>query len=258
MAAASSPANPDPGTNTYLYALIRPADVRVDVTGLDGAPVRVVRSGDIAAVVSTVRSDTFDPASVQERMSDLRWLESVARVHDDVVSAAARVATTIPLRLGTTSDDDRKVAELLVDLGPAARRSFDRVERRVEYGVQVFATPPRRRPEPTGATEAGVEFLRRRRAELQQDEARRAGESAQVDTAFATLSALASDGRRNPVRAPATGDTGTMLLNAVFLVDTADEEDFRSAVDAVAAGLGPNRVVLTGPWAPYSFAELDL
>jgi len=33
---------------------------------------------------------------------------------------------------------------------------------------------------------------------------------------------------------------------------------FREVADQLAASLGPDRVVITGPWAPYSFAELDL
>jgi hypothetical protein len=245
-------------TRTYLYALIRPADAEVDVLGLDGAAVRTVAVGDIAAVVSTVPSDAFDPATVQERMTDLSWLESVARVHDGVVSAAADAATAIPLRLGTTSEDDQKVVELLTDLNAAAHRSFDRLERHVEYGVQVFAVPAKHAGGPSDRSEAGAAFLRRRRAELQQEQARRAGEAAQVDTVFSTLSTLTSASRRNPVRAPAAGDPGTMLLNATFLVDSATAADFRSAVDKIAESFGRDRVVVTGPWAPYSFAELDL
>lgn len=249
----------DPATRTYVYALIRPADAELDVTGLDGARVRTIAAGDIAAVVSTVAGDAFDPATVQARMNDLQWLEAVARVHDGVVSAAADTATTIPLRLGTTSADDRSVVELLTDLNQAAQRSFDRVERHVEYGVQVFASPTQRGNRSADETEKGAAYLRRRRAELQQEEVRRARESAQVDTAFERLAAVVSASRRNPVRAGAPGDPGAMLLNGVFLVDSARADAFRSAVDAVAASLGSTeRVVVTGPWAPYSFAELDL
>lgn len=245
-------------TRTYLYALIRPADADVSAVGLEDAPVRTVVAGDIGAVVSTVARDAFDPATVQARSNDLHWLETVARLHDAVISAAAEVATTIPLRLGTTSADDPSVVELLRDLNAAAHRSFDRLAHRVEYGVQVFAAPSRSPAASGDRSEAGAAFLRRRRAELQQEEARRAEESAHLDAAFETLAALASESRRNPLRAASTHEAGAMQLNGTFLVDTAAADSFRSAVDSLAEGFGADRVVVTGPWAPYSFAELEL
>lgn len=247
----------DSGARTYLYALIRPTEAPVDAAGIDGAAVRIVATDGIAAVVSTVSAEMFDPATLEERMRDLTWVEAVARAHDAVVTAAARVSTTIPLRLGTTSDDDADVRDLLVDLAPAARRSLERLERRVEYGVQLFATAARAAV-PAGAPEAGAAFLRRRRAELQQDEARRTAEAEQAETAFGTLSALAAASRHNRLRETPAGRTGAMLLNAAFLVDEDRVPTFRAAVDELAASFGPDRVVITGPWAPYSFADLEL
>ena len=244
-------------TRTYLYALVRPTDAQVDTPGIDGAAVRVVEADGVAAVVSTVRADLFDPETLESRMSDLSWVESVARAHDAVVTAAADASTTIPLRLGTTSDDDRSVHDLLVDLAPAARRSLDRLERRVEYGVQLLA-PAARSAVAAGSSEAGAAFLRRRRAELQQDEVRRTAEIEQAETAFQTLSSLAAASRHNRLREAPAGRTGTMLLNAAFLVDEDAVATFRAGVDELAASLGPDRVVITGPWAPYSFADLEL
>jgi hypothetical protein len=241
---------------SYLYALVRPADIAIDATGIDAAPVRIVSGQDIGAVVSTVSADTFDPALMEDRMADLQWVETVARAHDDVVNAAARVATTIPLRLGTTSDDDDTVRELVTDLTPAARRSFDRLQGRAEYGVQVFG-PARRATTAAARSEGGAAFLRRRRAELQQDEVERAAVAEQATTAFDSLARLAADSRRNPLRDVGPGVAGTMLLNGAFLIEQDEVPAFRTAVDDLAAAFGPQRVVITGPWAPYSFADLE-
>jgi hypothetical protein len=240
---------------SYLYALVRPAEITIDGTGIDAAPVRIVSAHDIGAVVSTVSADTFDPALMEERMADLQWVEAVARAHDDVVNAAARAATTIPLRLGTTSDNDDMVRELITDLAPAARRSFDRLQGRAEYGVQVFG-PARRPAAATAQSEGGAAFLRRRRAELQQDEVERAAVAEQATTAFESLARLAADSRRNPLRDVGPGVAGTMLLNGAFLVEQSAVATFRAAVDELASAFGAERVVITGPWAPYSFADL--
>lgn len=241
---------------TYLYALVRPGDVRIDLTGLRSAPVRVVAVGDIGAVVSTVPAELFDPDTAGAELSDTAVVSDLARAHDDVVTAMTGVATTIPLRLGTTADDDESVRALLTDLAKAAHRTFDRFEGRTEYGVQIFAA---RDPERSGApAEGGAAFLRRRRAELEQDNARHAAAVADAEAAYKLLADLAVDDRRLRVRDGRSGTTRAMVLNGAFLVDRAAVADFRAATDALAARLGPDRVVITGPWAPYSFAELEL
>lgn len=242
---------------TYLYALVRPGDVQVDVAGIMSRPTRVVALDAFGAVVGTVPADLFADETIESRMGDPQWVATLARAHDDVVAAAMSVATTIPLRLGTTSGDDESVRDLLADLAKPTLRTFDRFEGRTEYGVQVFAPRP---PvgDPSAQQEGGAAFLRRRRAELQQDEALRSAATEEAETAYELLSRLAVDGRRIPVRDRPSDTTGPMLVNGAFLVDTAAVAGFRAVVDQLAARMGADRVVITGPWAPYSFAELDL
>src|SRR5690242_14104995 len=124
---------------TYLYALVRPGDVRIEVPGIMSRPVRVVAVEQFGAVVSSVPDDLFAADTIESRMGDAGWVATIARAHDDVVAAATQLVTTIPLRLGTTSADDDSVRALLGDLAKAAMRTFDRFEGRTEYGVQVFA-----------------------------------------------------------------------------------------------------------------------
>ena len=242
---------------TYLYALVRPGDVRIEVPGIESRPTRVVAVDSFGAIVSSVPEELFAADSIESRMNDAGWVATIARAHDDVVAAATRVATTIPLRLGTTSADDESVRALLTDLANSAMRTFDRFQGRTEYGVQVFAA----RPAPSDVAadrEGGAAFLRRRRAELQQDEALRAAAAAEAETAYELLRKAAVDGRRIPVRDRKSDATGPMMLNGAFLVDDAAVTSFRAVADQLAASLGPGRIVITGPWAPYSFAELDL
>ncbi len=242
---------------TYLYALARPGDIHVDVRGILSRPVRLVTVGGIGAVVGTVPADLFAAEHVESRVGEAEWVGSLARAHDDVVAAVTRVATAIPLRLGTTADDDENVRTLLSELGSAACRAFDRFEGRAEYGVQVFA--PRPRPDAsTVEPEAGAAFLRRRRAELQQDELQRMAAAEEGETAYQLLARIAADHRRIPPRDRTSAAGAAMVLNGAFLVDNDAVDSFRAVADQLAASLGPDRVAITGPWAPYSFAELDL
>jgi hypothetical protein len=242
---------------TYIYALVRPAPGEISATGIDAGPVRIVPVGEVGAVVSTVPAELFASETVEERMRDLTWVESVARAHDHVVGCAAQLTTTIPLRFGTIAANDDSVQELLADLSAAVQRTFDRIAGCVEFGVQVFARAPRSH-ERAAVSEGGAAFLRRRQAELQHDDALRTMAGEEAETIYLALARLATESRRNPVRDDAPSSVGAMMLNGAFLVDNTARDSFRSAAAELSASLGPDRVIVTGPWAPYSFTELQL
>ena len=248
-------------TATYIYALIRPFTdpaVTLHVVGIDEEKVRVVTHGDVAAVVSAIDETRFaDAEAVKASLADLHWIEAVARAHDAVVNAAAGLTTTVPLRLGTTCADDDAVRELLDDLAPAARRAFERVDGCREWGVQLLAAGDRSPDLQAPQAESGAAFLRRRRAELRRADEAHADQAAAADAVFDALARVSAASRRHPPQDRGLRtDARTMLLNASFLVDAAAEDRFHRTLKELASAHGPDRVVLTGPWAPYSFAEL--
>jgi hypothetical protein len=248
-------------TASYIYALIRPLTgppLTLDVAGIDEQPVRVVTQDDVAAVVSSIDGTRFAGAeAVKASLADLRWVEAVARAHDAVVTAAAGLTTTVPLRLGATCAGDDAVRELLVDLAPAARRAFERVDGCREWGVQLLAAGARSAGVPAPREESGTAFLRRRQTELRRADEAHADEAAAADAVFDALAQVSVANRRHPAQDRGLRtDARTMVLNASFLVGSAQEELFHRTVNELVSAHGADRLVLTGPWAPYSFAEL--
>lgn len=241
-------------TASYIYAFVRPGPFQIAQPGIDGGSVRLVAGDDVAAVVSEMDESVFDSQTLEARADDLGWIASVARAHDAVVNAAAALTTTIPLRLGTTCADDASVRALLDDLAPEALSCLSRLDGRAEWGVQLFAAPRPSGPRHGPAHESGTAFLRRRRGELQQAEALRAADEAKAAAVYEQLAALTAGAHRHPTR---TLNGRPMLLNAAFLVDASSADVFRDSVESLAESYGSSRVVLTGPWAPYSFAELS-
>lgn len=241
-------------TASYIYAFVRPGECKINQSGIDGNPVRLVANDDVAAVVSSVDESLFDPETLEARVDDLNWIATLAQAHDEVVSAAAAQTTTLPLRLGTTCADDASVRSLLDDLASQAVDCLARLDGRAEWGVQLFAAtrPPGRRD--GAAHESGTDFLRRRRAELEQAEALRVEEEAKAAAAYEQLAALSAEAQRHPTR---NQNGRSMVLNAAFLVDVSSADRFRQSVETLSDSYGSGRVALTGPWAPYSFAELS-
>lgn len=246
-------------TARYLYAISRGVDdeVLTGIRGLEGAPVQRVRHRGLDAVVSDVALDTFGEEGLKHNLEDLRWLEDVARSHDDVVRAVAAHGPTAPLRLATICLDDDGVRARLDEWGDDLADVLDRVSGRGEWSVKVVAPAapaPADEPEPA----SGAEFLRRRKAQAEQREQRQASGAAVAEDVHQELATRAVASRLLPAQDPQlTGLAGTMLLNAAYLVDLDRADAFSATVDELAARHPELAVEGAGPWPPYSFAVLE-
>lgn len=265
MIAMSEYGIPSTDHGVYLYAVTRDGATEgappEGLTGILQAPVRAVAHRGLLAHVSRVPLDQFGEEPLRRLLEDLEWVEKVARAHHRVVEALAETTPTAPVRLVTVYSGEEQVRDLLDRRHNDFAAVLSRVAGRREWGVKAYVKPAAA-AEPGGAQGGGGEpadspgtaYLRRRRASLRsrQDLWRRAAEHA--ERLHATLEAVAVAGRRHRPQDPRlSGRTDWMVLNGAYLVDKSREEEF-------AAALAPFRqegieVELTGPWAPYSFAE---
>jgi Gas vesicle synthesis protein GvpL/GvpF len=254
----------------YTYAVARPFDPDkiAGLRGLDGAAVRLIGDGHVVAVVSAHAPGTLDEDVLRARLETLDDLEAVARAHHGVVDAVAAHSVTIPFRLATIHNGDHRVLEVLHRGHRKFNAALDRLAGRVELGVKVYAEPASAVPavpaaeNGSAATPAshrpGRDYLRRRKAQAdQRDDARRRATEAlgRVDHA---LAGLAADHRHHaPQSSQLSGVGGDNVLNAAYLVDAEAVATFMERVDTLDSELPQTRIVVTGPWAPYSFAVLD-
>ena len=248
-------------TATYLYAITRPvaAAAVAELRGIGGTPVRVIEHGELAGLVSTVDLADFGEQALAEHMADLGWLARAAREHDEVVRAASRITTTMPLRMATVCHDDDAVHSRLESVLDSAVRVLPELDGRDEWGVKMFAiaasSDAQERPD---APRSGADYLAQRRRELtRRDDSIESAARAAADV-FARLAEVAAASRQHPPQdRRLSGVPHQMVLNAAFLVDRESEDAFRAVVAAVSAQGPPGGVVLTGPWPPYSFVPSD-
>ncbi|MFF8828291.1 GvpL/GvpF family gas vesicle protein [Streptomyces sp. NPDC015131] len=247
----------------YVYAVTRPFDgvLPEGAHGIGGEPPRLLRHGDLVAVVGAVPAEDFDEAPLRARLEDLDWLAATARAHDAVVAALSTVTCPLPLRLATVCRDDSGVRRLLEDGEERFVRALERLDGRVEWGVKVYAepgapaAPEAGQPDAPAAGASGRDYLRRRLQERRS----RDGDWQRADAVCRRLhQELAGRAEAATVHRPQdtrlSGAAGVNVLNAAYLVDRDHSERFVELVEAVAEpGV---RVELTGPWAPYSFAGI--
>jgi hypothetical protein len=247
----------------YLYAVTRGlAPAALDgVVGQGGARLEVLGVLDLEAVVSSVDLDEFGEDALRENLEHLDWVERTARAHDAVVQACAAAAPTAPMRLATVCLDDESVRLRLEEAYDDLAAALDRVAGREEWSVKVFAhpAPVTTAMEPAEpALAGGAAYLRRKKAA---SEERRAAEVRAlevveaVDREFRGLSVAARHLRAQDPRL--SGHSGTMLLNAAYLVEAGDGRRFAELVAELVRIHPGVSIACDGPWPPYSFATLD-
>ena len=281
-------------TGVWAYAItgdghLSGPDGDVDLswlTGVGEAKVRTITACGLTVLVSDVSLAEFGEAALRENLENLDWLDEVAREHHYVIDAAARLFPLLPVSLATVYSGDGAVCAALNSRGDQLRDALHRVGGRVEWGVKAYAAPnaaegvgedaagrpdgelagAERAPamvsaddwggqEPKTEGGAGMAYLRRRRAQLTSARESKTAAVSGAQAVHTELTAKAIGTRLHPPQsAQLSGVRQPMLLNAAYLLDTADSVAFTAAVAGIATAHPELRVELTGPWPPYSFA----
>jgi gas vesicle protein GvpL/GvpF len=252
------------GPASYLYAVgeaeLAGAAGLGALRGVDGAEVRAVVEGGLAAVVSPVSRERFGEKALRDALEDLGWLEDTARAHHGVVDALAGAGGPVaPVRLATVYFGEDNVRALLARQADDFSAVLANLRGRAEWGVKGFAVlsaEPAPAPAAGGGQGPGTSYLMRRQAERDRTtRGQRLAEDA-AERAHQELERFAVASRRYPPQDPRlSGQREPMLLNAAYLVPDRSEDAVRDLVDRWR---DPHlRLELTGPWAAYSFATVE-
>ncbi|MFZ2446998.1 MAG: GvpL/GvpF family gas vesicle protein [Syntrophobacteraceae bacterium] len=235
-----------------LYCILRGRTGREHpcLTGVNGEKVLFVTAEGLCAAVSRVNPSelALDAARI------LAYEKVVARLH--------REFTVIPMRYGCVLDGESRIARLLEERRGPYAALLDELAGRVEMGVRVLSAdrgcdPERRavpRPHPNSP---GRDYLAAQRSHYARDERRAEAGRAfvkRVRAAFAGLFVKWKEESRTagigPFALPAP------LFSLYFLIPAESVEEFRKRFHELDTEDGPG-LLLTGPWAPYSFVISD-
>jgi Gas vesicle synthesis protein GvpL/GvpF len=237
----------------YVYGIL-PGDVELggDVTGVGDppAPVRVVRSGGLAALVSQV-----DPASPLGSPEDLM-------AHQEMLDASAAEVPVLPMRFGAVLASEEAVATELLDAHhDDFTAALHELEGRAQYVVKGRYAEPAIMEEVLSEDQE-AERLRREIRGKDPDATRgariRLGEivnnaisaKREADTQ-ALLEAMADHGIASVVREPSHERDA---VHVAILVGADQEKEMEKAIDGLARRwAGRVDVHLLGPMAAYDF-----
>ena len=204
----------------YLYAVVDELAGLPDGPGIDGASLERRRAGDFDLVVSEHAAEV-EPTE--------EAVLTPARVVEELLPLAGAV---LPARFGVGFEDGTSLERAVGDRAADLDKSLDRVRGRVEVGVRVVGdqTPP--------PAETGREYLEARQRQL-----------AAIDELHDSLAARALAATRGNSR-------GQLVMSGAYLVDPEGIPEFQKAVGALQSEHPQLTFALTGPWPPYSFAEV--
>ncbi|WP_328767579.1 GvpL/GvpF family gas vesicle protein [Streptomyces sp. NBC_00286] len=254
----------------YVYAICRPfgSTLPSQLAGVAGVPPKQLTHHGLVAIVSAVPEEDFSEEPLKAHLEDLDWLSATARAHQSVIDALTVVTSPLPLRLATVFRDDSGVRTMMEAEEETFRRTLDRIEGRVEWGVKVYAEFAEA-SQPSQSTEvseepaakipktgSGRDYLRQRRQQRRAHEEKWEQAEEFARQLHETLSHFAEDARVHAPQNPALSRaSGRNVLNAAYLVPRAQSEEFVELVDRTKGEEQPGlRVELTGPWAAYSFS----
>jgi hypothetical protein len=199
--------------------------------GLAQAPLDGLREGALLAVF------TRHARSVGEPAPDALW------AHERVVERLMVDRSVLPMRFGSTVDDDGALRRLLAARQAPLVAALARVSGHVELGVRVLERVAGRNGAPAVAVAAppsGRDYLL---AKLHDGRRAERASSSLHDP----LAALATDARR---QAPRSAEE---VLRSAYLVDRRVVPRFRAAVERVQAAHPEAAILCSGPWPAYSF-----
>ncbi|MET0557653.1 MAG: GvpL/GvpF family gas vesicle protein [Solirubrobacterales bacterium] len=217
----------------YVYA-IADSSPGEGVTGLHGAPLRVVEHGDLRAVVS-------DHAVAPEPDEEVLW------AHERVLEELMRDSTILPMRFGSTVTADEVLKAALAQREEEFVASLGRVRGAVELSVRAqlprVAEPNELDPPPPAKPSGpGTAYL------LDRARQQRRGEEV-AELVHRPLSGLA----RRSLSKVGRGDPCS--FKAAYLVDEGVVETFGERVGTLNETFQDLSVSCTGPWPPYSFVS---
>ena len=255
----------------YLYGIV-PAgtpDPPAALTGLDGSPVRLLRMGEIAAVVGEVPAEVYADDPLNARLDDLAWVGQQGMAHEHVLDWFADQGSVIPLSLFSLHQDEKRVEARVGTEAADYARLLERLAGRQEWGVKLWR---REEEAKTGidqlspslqalareieAAPPGKRYLLERKRESMRTEELRTVSKRLAHDLLAALRPH-SDGLVSvPLPSDVRGER-ILLLHAALLVPRSGFDAFHEAVSEQASGLvgAGFEIELTGPWPPYHFTD---
>ena len=255
----------------YVYGIIpaKAATSGVPV-GIDDTAVASVDDGDLAALISELSGDSYDPDTIATLSGEVDWVAPRATAHDLVLTWASDRGPVIPLPMfASTFGSLDAVRAMLRERSAELRPVLEKVGRGREYALRVYRVDAEFKAALPGLSEEiaalkaaadaaspGQAYLLHRKLDARTKEDLRVISLRIAGEIRDALSATAIAAATSPIPRVTADAPGTMILNAAFLIAPERLRAFQERLTAIVTQHQPSglRFDFTGPWPAYHFA----
>ncbi|HWG58772.1 MAG TPA: GvpL/GvpF family gas vesicle protein [Candidatus Acidoferrales bacterium] len=241
-------------TAIYLYCISRGAAVASrKIRGVNsGSLVEPLRCDNLVCWTSRVPRAEFTER-LSANMENLDWLAAASVRHQHAVAEVARDRDVLPARFGVVFLSEESLRDDIRGRAAILDADFRRVGNCEEWGVKVFAAPPRA---PVAARKSkgklsGKDYLRAKSALLPRRAAKKP--DSEIEPFAAALEQIS---REDAEGGRISGGQNGMLYQASLLIERPKRRRFESILKHFSKQwAGARRIECTGPWPPYSFVS---
>lgn len=236
-------------TLKYIYCLVRNTEIGPEAfpRGLDGAEIHHASFSGVGALISSL-DHAHLVSSVQSILD-----------HQAVVVASLKLfRSIIPCRFGTLFSDEESILTFLKEHYLCIDAQLTRLEGKIEVSVHAIFNGKMDDEETGSFPLSGIDYLLRKKEKFDairvlEEEADRFNRDLNK-----ALSPLWSEVKVQ--RVPGVSSPGEKkLLNSIcYLVEQQKLLDFKNVYQRFKSDKPSLRLLYTGPWPPYSFADIDL
>jgi hypothetical protein len=236
------------GSAWYVYAIVgRETSLPVSGFSTGLAELTKVPCGKLAAVTQRVLAVESAPVT----------MEAVLH-HEAVVETVRRQGPALPVRFGTVFRDASLVASALAERYAPLEAALHRLGDKVEMSLTALWSGAEagdarshavREQQAVAEQSAGARYLYARAAELRDDETLKRRARIMAEELDQILGGFALERRTTLLPTP------RIAVRIAFLLNPAELAAFQSAFETLRRVRSEMRVVLTGPWPPYTFVK---
>jgi Gas vesicle synthesis protein GvpL/GvpF len=228
----------------YAYCVTENLDALNEASrGISGAEVRLIKLEDFGVLVSDCDGDVF-PVTVENVLA-----------HDAIVRSVSDQTTPLPFRFGTLVTE-QQLRNYVSAHKPALKTKLAHLRGRVEMNLRVTWQLTTNKPpesEQAGEPGTGTRFLLEKRRQLLGDDLSVAEKAELSKWLRDYVSDLICDEKISLRPSP------TVLLAKVdHLVEQANLQEYREKLAEALQKRPELHFLVSGPWPPYSFANIDL
>ena len=264
------------GWGWYLYGIIEQCPT---VSWDSGASLRqgsddiqLLQHEDVAAVVRSVPVADYQPEAIRTHMHDAHWLEVMATHHHSVIESVHRRRAILPATFGCVYADEAGLRTGLSDLHDTLLARLRWIADCDEWTVRLYgdATTLSRRltqkhprlqalQQEIDSVTSGRAYLLKRKFVNELSTVMAEATAEHADDAYSRLSHRSRSSMLQAQNAILDERHGEVeFLRAVFLVPRPDVDTFLRDTEGAAWHDAGIRGEYSGPWPPYSFAQLEV